>query len=227
GGQVINPFELGGRSNQDLPYSGRHVRYHGVEPEMSSTKSKTEWNSGLSNGLIPNSSMNSVRPKQQVQSLAQSSKQQGNNQRKPLLNKGIAFVGQSIPLPAGKVPVPQLTAAGSLSQQIHQVKNQAKNGSYPAMQQLLNQYSVPKSSVATLSGNRSVQRQIQRSSESKPSISVPKSLQPAFSSFNNPVEQSKKIEKKNETLPILDAKPGTDFTLPKGRTVQKPLSKKG
>lgn len=95
------------------------------------------------------------------------------------------------------------------------------------MQQLLNQYSVPKSSVATLSGNRSVQRQIQRSSESKPSISVPKSLQPAFSSFNNPVEQSKKIEKKNETLPILDAKPGTDFTLPKGRTVQKPLSKKG
>ncbi|MGH2335321.1 CD3337/EF1877 family mobilome membrane protein, partial [Enterococcus faecalis] len=90
------------------------------------------------------------------------------------------------------VPVPQLTAAGSLSQQIRQVKNQAKNGSYPAMQQLLNQYSVPKSSVATLSGNRSVQRQIQRSSESKPSISVPKSLQPAFSSFNIPVEQSKK-----------------------------------
>ncbi|MDT6403774.1 hypothetical protein NNM32_14600, partial [Enterococcus faecium] len=225
--QVVNPFELGGRSNQALPYSGRHVRYHGVEPEMSSTKSKTEWNSGLSNGLIPNSSMNSVRPKQQVQSLAQLSKQQGNNQRKPLLNKGIAFVGQSIPLPSGKVPVPQLTAAGSLSQQIRQVKNQAKNGSYPAMQQLLNQYSVPNSSVATLSGNRSVQQPGQRSSESKPSISAPKSLQPAFSSLDKPTEQSEKIEKDPKTLPILDAKPGTDFTLPKGRTVQKPLSKKG
>ena len=192
GRQVVNPFELGGRSNQALPYSGRHVRYHGVEPEMSSTKSKTEWNSGLSNGLIPNSSMNSVRPKQQVQSLAQLSKQQGNNQRKPLLNKGIAFVGQSIPLPSGKVPVPQLTAAGSLSQQIRQVKNQAKNGSYPAMQQLLNQYSVPNSSVATLSGNRSVQQPGQRSSESKPSISAPKSLQPAFSSLDKPTEQSEK-----------------------------------
>ncbi len=127
---MINPFELGGRSNQALPYSGRHVRYHGVEPEMSSTKPKTEQNSGFSSGLIPTSSMNPVRPKQQ----AQSSKQQGNNQRKPLLNKGSAFVGQSIPLPAGKVPVPQLTASGSLSQQIRQVKNQAKNGSYPAMQ---------------------------------------------------------------------------------------------
>ena len=188
---MINPFELGGRSNQALPYSGRHVRYHGVEPEMSSTKSKTEWNSGLSNGLIPNSSMNSVRPKQQGQSLAQSSKQQGNNQRKPLLNKGIAFVGQSIPLLAGKVPVPQLTAAGSLSQQIRQVKNQAKMvviRNAAVIESIL----CSKSSVATLSGNRSVQRQIQRSSESKPSISVQKSLQPAFSSFNNPVEQSKK-----------------------------------
>ncbi|EKZ0459554.1 hypothetical protein QK096_003119, partial [Enterococcus faecalis] len=222
-GQVINPFELGGRSNQALPYSGRHVRYHGVEPEMSSTKPKTEQNSGFSSGLIPTSSMNPVRPKQQ----AQSSKQQGNNQRKPLLNKGSAFVGQSIPLPAGKVPVPQLTASGSLSQQIRQVKNQAKNGSYPAMQQLLNQYSVPKSSIATLSGNRSVQQLGQRSSESKPSISAPKSLQPAFSSLDKPTDQSKKIEKDPKTLPILDAKPGTDFTLPKGRTVQKPLSKKG
>src|SRR5699024_3526088 len=134
---------LGGRSNQSLPYSGRHVRYHGVAPEKTSTKPKTEQNSGLSIGLIPNSSMTSVEPKQQVQSLAQLSKQQGNNQRKPLLTKGTAFVGQSIPLPSGKVPVPQLTAAGSLSLQIRQVKNQAKNGRYPAMQQLLNQYSVP------------------------------------------------------------------------------------
>ena len=88
------------------------------------------------------------------------------------------------------------------------------------MQQLLNQYSVPNSSVATLSGNRSVQQPGQRSSESKPSISAPKSLQPAFSSLDKPTEQSEKIEKDPKTLPILDAKPGTDFTLPKGRTVQ-------
>ncbi|OTN86782.1 CD3337/EF1877 family mobilome membrane protein [Enterococcus faecium] len=227
GGQVINPLKLEGRSKQGLPYGGHQVRYHGMDPETSPMSPKNEVRSGLSGGFISGSSMDPAGPKQQVQSLEQSSKNPGVNQRKPLLNKGIDFVGQTIPLPSGKTPVPQLIANGSLSQQVRQVKNQAKNGVYPALQQLTNQTSLPTALIPTLPRNRSTQRKVEQPSEKAVGISVSKIPQSSLPFSNKQGEPSEKIGKKTSSLPILEAKQGTDFILPKGRTAQKPLSKKG
>ena len=224
-GQVINPLEVEGRSKQSLPYGGRQVRYHGMDPE---TSPEAGSRSGLAGVFIPGLSKDPIGPKQRVQSLEQSQKHTGTDQRKPVLSKGTAFVGQTIPLLSGKTPVPQLTANGSLSQQVRQVKNQAKNGAYPALQQLTNQTALPTASVPTIVGNRTAQRRIELPSEQQTIVASgsnnPRSSLPFSGKEKAPLE---KVEKNAGSLPILDAKPGKDFTLPNGRTAQKPLSKKG